>query len=88
MNNQHRKAEFQPWNWKLCDMRVLIGGGSGFVGRELTRLLKNKGHEVTIISRQPGLGKITWGELESGGLPPCEAAVNLSGENLMNPLRW
>ncbi|KAM9459247.1 epimerase family protein SDR39U1 [Salvelinus alpinus] len=69
-------------------MRVLIGGGSGFVGRELTRLLKNKGHEVTIISRQPGLGKITWGELESGGLPPCEAAVNLSGENLMNPLRW
>ncbi|XP_064789235.1 epimerase family protein SDR39U1 [Oncorhynchus masou masou] len=69
-------------------MRVLIGGGSGFVGRELTCLLKKKGHEVTIISRQPGLGKITWGELESGGLPPCEAAVNLSGENLMNPLRW
>ncbi len=28
------------------------------------------------------------GELESGGLPPCEGAVNLAGENLMNPLRW
>ncbi|KAL0966307.1 hypothetical protein UPYG_G00293680 [Umbra pygmaea] len=69
-------------------MKVLIGGGSGFVGRELTRVLKSKGHEVTIISRQPGPGKITWGELESGGLPPCEATVNLSGENLMNPLRW
>ncbi|XP_053185890.1 epimerase family protein SDR39U1-like [Scomber japonicus] len=69
-------------------MRVLIGGGSGFVGRELTRLLRNKGHEVTIISRQPGPGKITWGELESRGLPPCEGAVNLAGENLMNPLRW
>ncbi|KAF3857934.1 hypothetical protein F7725_011135 [Dissostichus mawsoni] len=63
-------------------------GGSGFVGRELTRLLKNKGHEVTVISRQPGPGKITWGELESHGLPPCEGAVNLAGENLMNPLRW
>ncbi|XP_029380718.1 epimerase family protein SDR39U1 [Echeneis naucrates] len=69
-------------------MRVLIGGGSGFVGRELTRLLRDKGHEVTVISRQSGPGKITWGELESRGLPPCEGAVNLAGENLMNPLRW
>uniref|UniRef100_A0A673FV31 NAD-dependent epimerase/dehydratase domain-containing protein n=1 Tax=Sinocyclocheilus rhinocerous TaxID=307959 RepID=A0A673FV31_9TELE len=41
-------------------MRVVIGGGSGFVGRELTRLLKSKGHEITIISRQPGPGKISW----------------------------
>ncbi|XP_034470544.1 epimerase family protein SDR39U1 [Hippoglossus hippoglossus] len=69
-------------------MRVLIGGGSGFVGRELSRLLRDKGHEVTVISRQPGPGKITWGELESHGLPPCEGAVNLAGENIMNPLRW
>ncbi|XP_028284196.1 epimerase family protein SDR39U1 [Parambassis ranga] len=69
-------------------MRVLIGGGTGFVGRELTRLLTHKGHEVTVISRQPGPAKITWGELESNGLPPCEGVVNLAGENLMNPFRW
>ncbi|KAA0719469.1 Epimerase family protein SDR39U1 [Triplophysa tibetana] len=69
-------------------MRIIIGGGTGFVGRELTRLLKTKGHEITIISRQPGPGRITWADVESGGLPPCEGAVNLAGENIMNPLRW
>ncbi|XP_069033925.1 epimerase family protein SDR39U1 [Embiotoca jacksoni] len=69
-------------------MRVLVGGGSGFVGRELTRLLRDKGHDVTVISRHPGPGKITWAELQSHGLPPCDGAVNLAGENLMNPLRW
>lgn len=58
------------------------------MGRELSRLLQGKGHEVTVISRQAGPGKITWGELENGGLPPCEGVVNLAGENLMNPLRW
>ncbi|XP_035285332.1 epimerase family protein SDR39U1 isoform X2 [Anguilla anguilla] len=69
-------------------MRVIIGGGSGFVGRELTRLLRKRGHEVTIVSRQPGPDRITWDDLDADGLPPCEGAVNLAGENLMNPLRW
>ncbi|XP_028328570.1 epimerase family protein SDR39U1-like [Gouania willdenowi] len=69
-------------------MKVLIGGGSGFVGRELIRVLRDKGHDVTVISRKAGPGRITWGDLESQGLPPCDGAVNLAGENLMNPLRW
>lgn len=30
------------------------------MGRELTRLLISKGHEVTVVSRQPGPGNITW----------------------------
>ncbi|KAI5103694.1 epimerase family protein SDR39U1 [Silurus meridionalis] len=68
-------------------MRVLVGGGSGFIGHELMKLLKVKGHEVTIISRQPGLGRITWTDLESVGLPVCDAVVNLAGENILNPLR-
>ena len=32
-------------------MKVAITGGSGFLGQELTKLLKNEGHEVYILSR-------------------------------------
>ena len=32
---------------------VLIGGGSGFVGKALTESLLDQGHDVTIISRDP-----------------------------------
>ncbi|XP_053558230.1 epimerase family protein SDR39U1 [Bombina bombina] len=68
-------------------MRIIIGGGRGFVGQSLTRLLRSQGHEVTIISRQPGDGRITWDDISRKGLPPCDSAVNLAGENVLNPLR-
>ncbi|XP_058285495.1 epimerase family protein SDR39U1 isoform X3 [Hylobates moloch] len=68
-------------------MRVLVGGGTGFIGTALTQLLNARGHEVTLVSRQPGPGRITWDELAASGLPSCDAAVNLAGENILNPLR-
>ncbi|CAI9565515.1 unnamed protein product, partial [Staurois parvus] len=64
-----------------------IGGGSGFVGQSLSQLLRKRGHKVTIISRKPGEQKITWGDVTKKGLPPCDAVVNLAGENVLNPLR-
>ncbi|XP_063157545.1 epimerase family protein SDR39U1 [Candoia aspera] len=70
-------------------MRVLIGGGTGFIGRNLSQVLKNRGHEVTLISRHPGKNRFTWDELSRLGLPPCEGVVNLAGANVLNPLqRW
>ncbi|XP_006835439.1 PREDICTED: epimerase family protein SDR39U1 [Chrysochloris asiatica] len=68
-------------------MRVLVGGGTGFIGTALTQLLKSRGHEVTLISRKPGPNRITWDELVKSGLPSCDAAINLAGENILNPLR-
>ncbi|XP_023599419.1 epimerase family protein SDR39U1 isoform X2 [Myotis lucifugus] len=68
-------------------MRVLVGGGTGFIGTALSQLLKARGHEVTLVSRQRGPGRITWDELATSGLPRCDAAVNLAGENILNPLR-
>uniref|UniRef100_A0A8C8RZ34 Short chain dehydrogenase/reductase family 39U member 1 n=1 Tax=Pelusios castaneus TaxID=367368 RepID=A0A8C8RZ34_9SAUR len=68
-------------------MRVLVGGGTGFVGKALGQLLRSRGHEVTCVSRRQGPDRISWDELSSFGLPPCDAAVNLAGENVLNPLR-
>lgn len=72
------------------DMSVLIGGGSGFVGRHLTRLLTDHGWKVIIVSRSAGANKITWSDLQRSGLPEeCTAVVSMSGENILNPLkRW
>lgn len=68
-------------------MRVLVGGGTGFIGTALTQLLRSRGHEVTLVSRQPGPGRVKWSELSSSGLPPCDVVINLAGENILNPLR-
>jgi uncharacterized protein YbjT (DUF2867 family) len=34
-------------------MKVVIGGGSGFVGSALVRSLAGDGHEVVVVSRAP-----------------------------------
>ncbi|XP_062363870.1 epimerase family protein SDR39U1 isoform X4 [Cinclus cinclus] len=68
-------------------MRVVVGGGTGFVGRALTQLLRSRGHQVTHVSRRGGKDRITWEELSRSGLPLCDAVVNLAGENVLNPFR-
>ncbi|MFH0960508.1 MAG: TIGR01777 family oxidoreductase [Pseudomonadota bacterium] len=37
-------------------MKILISGGSGFVGSNLTKLLLKKGYEVTVMARNPAKG--------------------------------
>lgn len=75
-------------------MKVLVGGGTGFVGRYLAYQLKQKGHQVINISRtlDPEKEKtcITWDELLHNGLPEdTGAVVNLAGKLLMDPTeRW
>ncbi|NXR06422.1 D39U1 protein, partial [Semnornis frantzii] len=63
------------------------GGGTGFVGRALTQLLRSRGHEVSLVSRRGGRDRIRWEELSRCGLPLCDAVVNLAGENVLNPFR-
>lgn len=70
---------------------VLIGGGTGFVGRYLVNCLKNGGAKVRVITRKPGTGtdQISWDTIKSKGLPQdTTAVVNLAGRNILDPVLW
>lgn len=70
-------------------MHMVIAGGTGFIGSALTAALRRRGDRVTAISRQPGIGRITWDDLAAQGLPTCDATIHLSGEHILQPgRRW
>lgn len=74
-------------------MRFIILGGSGLIGRALSRTLSQAGHEVVVVSRSPervppmervsaagwdGHSAEGWGELVDG----ADGIVNLAGESI------
>ena len=66
----------------------MLGGGTGFIGKKLVQLLKTGGYDVTVVSRMPGVKRITWHELDSVGLPKgTNAIVNVAGQNVLDPTR-
>ncbi|GAU98256.1 hypothetical protein RvY_09428 [Ramazzottius varieornatus] len=81
-------------------MAVLIGGGSGFIGRALAKLLRREGYFTVCITRHgmdttgssadADFGKvISWSTLMEEGYPDCSAVINLSGANIMDlTRRW
>ncbi|KHK04196.1 TIGR01777 family oxidoreductase [Desulfovibrio sp. TomC] len=74
-------------------MRVVILGGSGFIGRALTRSLVGDGHEVVVVSRRggnrPPAGGVVFAPFDGKSgqgwahhLEGAFALVNLAGENI------
>jgi uncharacterized protein (TIGR01777 family) len=74
-------------------MRVVIAGGTGFLGTPLLRQLRATGHEVFVLTRGTATAeRITW--VPDGTIGPwakiidgSDAVVNLSGESI-TPRRW
>lgn len=66
----------------------ISGGGSGFIGSHLTTVLASNGFNPIVLSRMPGIKRLTWHELENKGLPSDTlAVVNLAGQNVLDPTR-
>lgn len=70
-------------------MRVLITGGTGFVGAPLCRALEAGGHAVTVVSRDPGgvAGRAVGWQDVGAAVGESDAIVNLAGEPLA-ARRW
>jgi hypothetical protein len=73
-------------------MRIVIAGGSGFLGSALAQSLASAGHRVQILSRRPAAAaqpeRVTWtpdGTANGLWTSPCSGAdviVNLAGESI------
>lgn len=76
-------------------MRILITGGTGFIGRALCKTLREAGHQLTVLSRSPASVAIQCGAdvAALGGLDEWtpdrqfDAVINLAGEPIIGP-RW
>lgn len=74
-------------------MKIAVTGASGVVGRALTQVLKDQGHEVYAMVRRPAASpsELTWdpttGHADTGRLSKMDAVVHLAGENIAAK-RW
>lgn len=76
------------------EMKILLSGSHGLVGKALTRSLTDDGHEVVrLVRRERTLGapEVEWhpeqGRLDAAQLEGIDAAVHLAGENIASG-RW
>jgi len=70
-------------------VRVLVTGGTGFIGRAVCHALRGAGHAVTIVSRDSGGASddaIGW-DAVGQGVAAADAVVNLAGEPIAGG-RW
>ena len=72
-------------------VKTLIAGGSGFIGRHLSKKVKDSGGEITLLTRKQDSSipyhQITWNPAMEGSLPGKEIEgfdmiVNLSGAGI------
>nr|BFD67094.1 hypothetical protein HAGR004_21160 [Bdellovibrio sp. HAGR004] len=81
-------------------MRILITGATGLIGRELGKILAEKGHDLFVVSRsaqkakellpfpcQVLEGDLSHAPLQDARLEQMEAVINLMGESIAGS-RW
>jgi uncharacterized protein (TIGR01777 family) len=67
-------------------MRVLVTGGTGFIGGALVRTLAERGDEAVVVSRRPDSTGVGWDAVERE-VERADAVVHLAGESVAGG-RW
>ncbi|MCD8514387.1 MAG: TIGR01777 family oxidoreductase [Nitrincola sp.] len=67
-------------------MRILISGGSGFIGQALAKALQQRGDQVVIWSRKPQ-SELGWVSKLEEIKEPIDVVVNLAGAGIVDK-RW
>ena len=75
--------------------RVLIAGGTGLIGKQLSKMLRDKGYEVLHLSRKrnlqaefPAYGwDLRAGTIEEEALQKADFVINLAGAGIADK-RW
>jgi uncharacterized protein (TIGR01777 family) len=76
------------------DKRIVIAGGSGFIGSALARDFSLRGHAVVVLTRKPqartdGVREVAWDGQQIGEwisvLDGAEAVINLTGKSINCP---
>lgn len=81
-------------------MKILVTGGTGFIGRPLVAALVERGDDVVVVTRDEVRGRTLWkssptlikgdpcyaGDWQDS-VAGCDAVINLAGENLAGT-RW
>lgn len=79
----------------MAGQNILITGGSGLIGKLLTRALLNKGHQVSHLSRKPGdntpvktfLWDVEKGTIDENCVTGIDTVVHLAGAGIAEK-RW
>src|SRR5713101_3496841 len=78
-------------------MKIVVAGGTGFLGKPLVDALAASGHEIVVLTRQPAASSglvryVVWDPGDAAGdwssaIDGADVLVNLAGENLADK-RW
>ncbi|MEX2243746.1 MAG: TIGR01777 family oxidoreductase [Fimbriimonadaceae bacterium] len=67
-------------------MKLVLSGGNGFIGRQISAVWRRSGHEVVVLARSPGLGQAAWDGRTIGAwtaeLEGADLLLNLAGRSV------